>query len=876
MIFGLIREGKTPPDKRAVLNPDQCATLIAQGHSVYVEPSTIRCYPDGDYAAVGCTLTSNLESCDVLLGVKEVPVDQLHPGATHFFFSHTYKEQPYNRGLLKACLQKNVRLIDWELLKKDGQRLIGFGYYAGLVGAYEALRGFALQEGQPELTPAASLGWVNALKSTLLAHPKGPWRIVLTGKGRVAHGAQEMLLAGGFQQVEPEEFLTLQNAHKPTFTVLDCEHYVARKDGQVFDIKDFYAHPEAYQSSFFPYACAADLYLPCHYWAENSPVFFTPTEAQDPAFSLKFIGDISCDIAGPIPSTVRPSTMAEPFYAWDATTGTEVALGTPGSIGVLAVDNLPSAVPGDATTGFGEQFLAGILPALLNGDQEGILDRATETWKGALHGRFTALSSYVHALDFPSWNQAQWEEALDRGLADAQDRLERLASLEDAPNFENTLVALEELTDALDGITERLFNYNSACTTPEIQALTKAFSPKLAALSNDIRMNPALFERIKAVHDAAPKLDDASRMLLEKTYKGFVRNGALLSSESQSRLRAIDERLGQATLEFSEHVLNDTEAWQHPAREADLSSLPEAVAHMAREAGKARGLDHAVFTLDAPLYLGVMTYSPSRELRETLWRAYAQRGARGDANDNRALTVEISELRRERAQLLGYESHAAFVLEERMAGHPGTVTAFLSDLAQKAQPAAQRDVQALRDFGAKHLDMPELARWDAAYVSEKFKMATLEFDDEMTKPYFPLDRVESWAFAVAKRLYGLNFRPSHAPTYHRDAQVYDVTDADGQWVAHLHADWHPRKGKRNGAWMTSYRPARVSHGWRDYPVISMVGNFSPPVGDQPALLTFNEVLTLFHEFGHALHGLLGAGRFASLTGTSVQIGRAHV
>ncbi|MFM1884073.1 MAG: hypothetical protein RL168_257 [Bacteroidota bacterium] len=870
MIFGLIREGKIPPDRRAVLNPAQCAELIALGHSVYVEPSPIRCYADADYAAVGCTLTSNLESCDVLLGVKEVPVDQLHPGATHFFFSHTYKEQPYNRGLLKACLQKNVRLIDWELLKKDGQRLIGFGFYAGLVGAYEALRGFALQEGHPELPAAATLGWVEALKSNLHAHPKGPWRIVLTGKGRVALGAQEMLLAGGFQEVSPEAFLSEKQTHHPTFTVLDCEHYVTRKDGGHFEKQDFYAHPEAYRSSFFPFACAADIYLPCHYWAENSPVFFTAQEAQNPAFSLKFIGDISCDIAGPIPSTVRPSIMADPFYAWDAATGAEVALGTPGSIGVLAVDNLPSAVPGDATTGFGAQFLESILPALTGGDTAGILDRATETWKGTLHGRFTALASYVHALDFPTWNQAQWEAALDQGLAEAKENLDRIASLEVAPTFENTLVALEELTEVLDAVTERLFNENSACTTPEIQALTKAYSPKLAALSNDIRMHPAIFERVKAVYDAAPILDDASRMLLEKTYKGFVRNGALLSPEAQARLREIDERLGQASLEFSEHALKDTEDWQHPAKDADLAALPEAVAHMAREAGKARGLDSAVFTLDAPLYLGVMTYSPSRELREILWRAYAQRGARGDANDNRALTVEIAELRRERAQLLGYESHAAFVLEERMAGRPDTVTAFLSDLAQKALPAAQRDVKALRDFAAKHLDLPELARWDAAYVSEKYKLATLEFDDEMTKPYFPLNRVEAWAFAVAHRLYGLNFRPSYAPTYHPDAKGFDVTNAQGEWVAHLYADWHPRKGKRNGAWMTSYRAARIKNGWREYPVISMVGNFSPPVGDQPALLTFNEVLTLFHEFGHALHGLLGAGRFASLTGTSVR------
>ena len=448
MIFGLIREGKTPPDRRAVLNPAQCAHLIAQGHTIVVEPSPIRCYPDADYAAVGCIVGGDLNICDVLLGVKEVPVVELHEGATHFFFSHTYKEQPYNRALLKACLQKHVRLIDWELLKHNGQRVIGFGLYAGLVGAYEAMRGFAQQEGQPSLPAAAELGWVADLKKQLHAHPKGPWKVVLTGKGRVGQGANEMLHAGGFTEVSPEAFLAHPVGDHAVFTVLDTKDYVARKDGQPYDKADFYAHPEAYKSSFFPYACAADVYIPCHYWADNSPTFFTAAEAQDPAFSLKFVGDISCDIAGPIPSTLRPSTLSNPFYAWDAATGAEVPLGTPGSVGVLAVDNLPSAVPGDATTGFGEQFIQGVVPALTSGDAEGMLDRATETQNGHLHGRFNYLASYVHALDFPTWKQSEWETALDQGLADAHEKLQNLAGLQEAPTFENTLVALEELSDS--------------------------------------------------------------------------------------------------------------------------------------------------------------------------------------------------------------------------------------------------------------------------------------------------------------------------------------------------------------------------------------------------------------------------------------------
>ena len=303
MRIGLIREGKTPPDRRAVLSPSQCAELLTAhaGLEIWVEPSPIRCYPDGDYHEAGCSIESDLSGCDVILGVKEVPVGQLQDRATHFFFSHTYKEQPYNRALLKACLQKNVRLIDWELIKLRGQRLIGFGQYAGLVGAYEAMRGYAQMKGFPTLPKAADLAWVSALKSQLQDHPKGSWKVLLTGRGRVGKGAQEMLLAGGFREVEPSEFLNSQAHSGPIFTILEAEQYVERKDGGAFEKGRFYSHPEEFGSAFFPYACAADIYLPCHYWKEGSPHFFSQQDAQHPDFSIEFIGDISCDIAGPIP-----------------------------------------------------------------------------------------------------------------------------------------------------------------------------------------------------------------------------------------------------------------------------------------------------------------------------------------------------------------------------------------------------------------------------------------------------------------------------------------------------------------------------------------------------------------------------------------------
>lgn len=872
MRIGLIREGKTPPDRRAVLSPAQCAELIASqpGLEICVEPSPIRCYPDSDYQQAGCYLESDLSSCDVILGVKEVPIAQLQKNATHFFFSHTYKEQPYNRSLLKACLQKQVRLIDWELIKLHGQRLIGFGQYAGLVGAYEALRGYIQMKHLQSLPSAVELAWVADLKAQLHAHPKGNWKVLLTGRGRVGNGAREMLLAGGFNEVEPLDFLNTSAMDGPIFTILNTENYVKRSDGGAFEKSRFYSHPEEFTQAFFPYACAADIYLPCHYWKEGSPHFFSREDAQHSDFSIEFIGDISCDIAGPIPSTLRPSTMADPFYAWDAHSGKEVALGQPGSIGVLAVDNLPSAVPGDATTGFGEQFIQHVFPALLNRDKDGILAHATECQEGRLSPTFAKLDSYVNGMDFPIWDSIQWEMAMDAGLTEAHLALQALESSTGPATFENVIVALEELSHSLDRVAERLFNYNSACTNSEIQALTKVYAPQLTALSNDIRMNPKVFAKVQTVYETTSGLDPASQMLLEKTFKGFARNGALLDADGQAKLRNLDERLSQLGLEFSEHILADTEGWHLPILEADLAGLPESISQMAAQAAKSRDLSGWLLTLDAPLYMGFMTYSENRSLRKTLWQAYGQRAARGDANDNQEHVLKIANLRRERAQLLGYSSHAHFVLEERMAGQAETVLVFLNDMLAKSKPYAEKEMQDLRDFALTHCQLQTMERWDAAYVSEKFKKASLEFDDEMTKVYFPLPRVQAWAFDVAKRLYGLDFQSSQATSYHPDNQVFDVRDQDGHWVAHLHADWHPRKGKRNGAWMTSYRSARVCQGLRDYPIISMVGNFSPAVGDQPALLTFNEVLTLFHEFGHALHGMLGFGRYASLTGTSVR------
>ncbi|MGA1381080.1 MAG: NAD(P)-dependent oxidoreductase, partial [Schleiferiaceae bacterium] len=399
-ILGLLREGKTPADQRAVLNPAQCRELLDRhpDWQIWVQPSSVRAIPDADYVAAGCFMAEDLERAELILSVKEVPPGDLVPGATHFFFSHTYKCQPYNRGLLRACLEAEVRLIDWELLKRNGQRIIGFGEYAGLVGAYEALRGWGLQRGTWTFTPAASLGRVAELKAELAQHPwPSDARVVLTGTGRVGHGAAEMLRAGGFAEVDPSAFLA--GAHGPCFTVLGAKDYARRRTDGGFDRSEFHAHPERYASALAPYLEVATVYLPCHFYAEGGPAFFTAADVLRPTNRLEFVGDVSCDIAGPVPCTLRPSKGDDPFYAWDPRTGTEVALGTPGSLGVLAVDNLPSQVPTDATEGFGRAFIDHVWPEWLAGDPHGILAGATECAEGALTAPYAYLAGYVSALD---------------------------------------------------------------------------------------------------------------------------------------------------------------------------------------------------------------------------------------------------------------------------------------------------------------------------------------------------------------------------------------------------------------------------------------------------------------------------------------------
>lgn len=870
MTLGLIRERKNPPDQRAVLSPSQCTDLLHHYPSlrILVEPSEIRAFANQDYVDAGCQLTDQLSDADWLLGVKEVPVDHLHPGKTHFFFSHTYKRQPSNRDLLKACVDKGVRLIDWELLKHNHDRVIGFGVYAGLVGAYEALRGYGMKRKEFDLSPALKLGTVSELKRSLQA-TNTSLRAAITGSGRVASGARDMLLAAGLKEVSPEAYLS--NEQAACFTVLPASAYVQRSSDGGFNKGEFYQRPDLYRNNFLRFARCTDLYLACHYWKDGSPPFFTAEDACHPDFNIQFVGDISCDIDGPVACTLRPSTADSPFYGWNPQKHQETDLLAKGSIGVLAVDNLPSQVPMDATEGFGKAFIEQVLKPHLRGEGEDMLWQASECANGSLTNKFKHLAGYMQAMDLQDYPVSQWESLILQSIQGVRDSLETLANQGDEPTFRNTVLAMEQMGHVLDQHTSVLFNANSACTTPEIQRITQAVSAPLSELGNDIMSHPKLFHRMDAVMQSEHGLGGEDLMLLKRSHSSFVRNGALLPKEKQAQLKTLSAALAKATLTYSEQVLADSESWFMAVTEAELEGLPESAKTTAAQAALDRNLDasHAI-TLDAPTYVAVMTYAKDGNLREQLYRAFAMRCNRGDGNDNNALMAEIANLRMQRAQLLGYDSHADYVLEDRMAKNPATVHGFLANLLDVAMPEARKEWSDLQTFAARSLELPEMQRWDLAFVSEQYKQDQLELDSEALKVYFPLNQVLEGAFKVANQLHGLTFvHEADNPSYHEDVDCYEVWNAQGDFVAHLMADWHPRKGKRNGAWMTSYRTAYRENNQEHKPVISMVCNFSKSHGDEPALLTFREVTTLFHEFGHALHGLMGEGSHASLTGTHV-------
>ncbi len=398
MKIGIIREGKTPPDSRVPLIPEQCAYVLAnfKGIDLCVQPSPIRCYSDDAYRHQNIALRADLRDRDVLLGVKEVPIGELIPGKTYFFFSHTIKEQSYNRELLRAVLDKNIRLIDYEVLTDDkGRRLIAFGKFAGMVGAHNGIMAYGARTGAFELPRMKDFLDYAEARGTYRQLQLPPMKIVLTGTGRVGNGAALVLRDMGIREASPKEFLQ-QEYDEAVFTQLRCEDYARRRSDGGFDKNEFYTYPERYESAFEPFAASSDLMINGIYWDNKAPAFFTREEMKAPAFRIKVIADVTCDIApvSSIPATLRASTIADPIFGYDPVTGGETAAHQPQAIDMMTVDNLPNELPRDASKAFGKQFIEHILPELLK-EHSPVIERATIAENGQLGPHFQYLKAYA-------------------------------------------------------------------------------------------------------------------------------------------------------------------------------------------------------------------------------------------------------------------------------------------------------------------------------------------------------------------------------------------------------------------------------------------------------------------------------------------------
>ncbi|UMB55295.1 NAD(P)-dependent oxidoreductase [Lutibacter sp. A64] len=397
MKLGIIKERKNPPDRRVVLAPKQCKRLLKKYPklSIKVESSDNRFFTDEDYVNQGISVVDDVSDCDVLLGVKEVPIEHLIPNKKYFFFSHTIKKQPYNRKLLQAILANNIEMHDHEVIVNEKEmRLVAFGRYAGIVGAYNGFRTYGLKYNTFQLPKAENLHdqlmLIHELKKIKLPNIK----VVLTGKGRVGNGAKEMLKGMRMREVSVKEFLN-ETFSEPVFVQIDVLDYNKRKDGQTKNQQDFFDNPSVYESNFMRFAKVADMYIACHFFGNGSPYIYTREDAKDKAFNIKVVADISCDIDGPVASTIRPSTIADPIYGYNPITEKEVDFKDENAIAVMAVDNLPCELPKDASEGFGESFSKYVIPAFFNNDNHGVLERARMTQNGKLTERFNYLQDFV-------------------------------------------------------------------------------------------------------------------------------------------------------------------------------------------------------------------------------------------------------------------------------------------------------------------------------------------------------------------------------------------------------------------------------------------------------------------------------------------------
>ncbi|CAM3614404.1 NAD(P)-dependent oxidoreductase [Zobellia roscoffensis] len=397
MKFGIIRERKNPPDRRVVLSPEACQKVVTNQPKaeIIVEPSPIRVFSDDEYTAKGIEVASKMEECDVLLGVKEVPIESLIPNKKYFFFSHTIKEQPYNKKLLRAVLEKNIELYDHEVItNKKEQRLVAFGRYAGIVGAYNGLRTYGLKYGLYELPKAENLANQQELIAELNKITLPNIKIILTGRGRVGNGAREMLDAMHIKKVNVTQYLE-DSFDEPVYCQIDASDYNKRKDGVRGNKVDFFTNPEEYKSNFYRFTQVSDFFIAGHFYGQGAPYLFTREDAKKEDFKIKVVADVSCDIDGPVATTIKPSTIADPIYGYDPITESETDYKNESAIAVMAVDNLPCEIPQDASEGFGQAFVKNVIPAFFNGDKDGVLERARMTKNGKLTPRYSYLTDFV-------------------------------------------------------------------------------------------------------------------------------------------------------------------------------------------------------------------------------------------------------------------------------------------------------------------------------------------------------------------------------------------------------------------------------------------------------------------------------------------------
>lgn len=477
----------------------------------------------------------------------------------------------------------------------------------------------------------------------------------------------------------------------------------------------------------------------------------------------------------------------------------------------------------------------------------------------------------LEAIDFDKIKVEHYLPALDEAIKLAKNNFEKINSITDI-NFDSIILAGESASDRLDQIVEIFFSLHSAECTDELSDISEEFNKKLTDYSSDISLDPKIFAKVAEVYKIKDQLSLTSEQIivLDQTYKSFTRNGALLSEDEKNTLRDLDQKASLLSLNFSENCRKATNAYELIIEnEDDVLGMPDGILEAAAAKAKEVGKGKWVFTLDFPSYFPFMQHCPNRELRKEINEAATSKAVGGEF-DNTQNVLDILKIRQSRAKLLGYADHPSFVLENRMAKKSSTVLSFLEEILEKATPKAAEDFARLKKHKEELTGEPDFRRWDSAMYTEKLQKKELDFDDEMIRPYFKLENVVDGVFTIAKKLYGLNFKErSDLPGYHKDVNVYEVSSEDGEYIGLFYTDFFPRKEKRSGAWMTTFRNTGFQFGEVKRPFVSIVCNFTKPTATKPSLLNLDEVLTLFHEFGHGLHGLLGKSKYKSVAGTNV-------